>query len=114
MIGPDFEPEGYIDFKRTPGQMVRTLLSQPKVGQPNFWIYFTPVGSSRVERNGANPGDGSESMTDLSNIGSNMRTKIDREDAKEISPTKGSSTIFHYGTSPAEKREIPIPNQSPG
>ena len=45
---------------------------------PNFWIYFTPVGSSRVERNGANPGDGSESMTDLSNIGSNMRTKIDR------------------------------------
>lgn len=58
-----------------------------------------------MERNGANPGDGSESMTDLSNIGSNMRTKIDREDAKEISPAKGSSTIFHYGTSIGLRKE---------
>lgn len=46
LIGPDFEPEGYIDFKRTPGQMVRTLLSQPKVG-PTFG--FISRRSGRVE-----------------------------------------------------------------
>lgn len=60
---------GRISILRTAGQMVRTLLSIQKLApSANFSIYFTPIGSSRVE-NGANPFRWLESMTDLSYIG---------------------------------------------
>lgn len=67
--------------------MVRTLLSTPqKLAPPaNFSIYFTPIGSSRVE-NGANPFRWLESMTDLSYIGWICEPRL-IGNAKEISRT---------------------------
>lgn len=67
--------------------MVRTLLSTPqKLAPPaNFSIYFTPIGSSRVE-NGANPFRWLESMTDLSYIGWICESRL-IGNAKEISRT---------------------------
>lgn len=67
LIGPDFGSRKDIDFKNSTTDGTDTSF-QPKVSPlpTNFWIYFTPIESSG---NGANPDDGSESMTDLSNIG---------------------------------------------
>lgn len=78
---------GRISILRTAGQMVRTLLSTPqKLAPPaNFSIYFTPIGSSRVE-NGANPFRWLESMTDLSYIGWICEPRL-IGNAKEISRT---------------------------
>lgn len=104
LIGPDFGSRKDIDFKNSTTDGTDTSF-QPKVSPlpTNFWIYFTPIESSG---NGANPDDGSESMTDLSNIGWICGPRL-IGDAKEISQTRceRNSTIFHYGTSIGRRKE---------
>lgn len=75
-----------IDFKNSRTDGTDTSFHPPKVSPPaNFSIYFTPIGSSRVE-NGANPFRWLESMTDLSYIGWICEPRL-IGNAKEISRT---------------------------